>query len=270
MFPAALPVKTTGMSQVLRLLVIPFLVFLIWLAEVWLLCGSQGLFSRGTPAGIFLYTVVACILIGMVIPVLCTRFSFLTGDVNLFQIGFRDLSRTVMACTAVLAIGYFLFILLPPGGMDRKMSAAVFVTLLPTALAAVMVCWAFLGTHLQAYIRRGGMIISISTGVAVTAVLFLAVVFALGVPRPGPDMAGIILCTGIGLAIFFFGVRDVYAAGLMTAFALVYLAGGAVTAATIRENYLYCGLAAVLSFLSLIAVHLYFSRRYTTVLLDQS
>ena len=76
-------------SRSMRLLVIPLLVYSIWLMEIFLLEGNIRLFSRPDPAGLVIYTLVACVLIGSVVPLFLIRRSFLSGAVNLFQIGFR-------------------------------------------------------------------------------------------------------------------------------------------------------------------------------------
>ena len=53
--------------------------------------------------------------------------------------------------------------------------------MLPTAIAAVMICWVLVGTHIQAFVRSGGVVISVFTGVLLTALVFalsMTVLFA--------------------------------------------------------------------------------------------
>ncbi len=80
----------------IRLLVIPCIVYAAWLLEIFLLEGSPHLFERFDPLSLFLYTLIACILTGTVMPLFCIRTAFISGAVNLFQIGFRSFRRTII------------------------------------------------------------------------------------------------------------------------------------------------------------------------------
>jgi hypothetical protein len=65
-------------SATLRLLVIPFAIYTAWLLETFLLEGSMHTFERFDPPGIFLYTIIACIITGIVAPLLYIRNTFKT------------------------------------------------------------------------------------------------------------------------------------------------------------------------------------------------
>ena len=91
-------------SATLRLLVIPFAIYTIWLLETFLLEGSMHLFERFDPPGIFLYTIIACIITGIVAPLLYIRKTFISGAVNMFQIGFRSLRYTFLACVLTCSV----------------------------------------------------------------------------------------------------------------------------------------------------------------------
>ena len=162
-------------SPALRLLVIPFLVYLAWLLEIFLLAGNPRLLEHPEPAGIALYTIAGCILTGMIIPILCIRKAFISGDVTMFQIGFRTFRRTLLACSVTCTIGIGMIMLFNPFGADRLAFANAFILLLPTAVSSVMVCWVLAGTHLQAFVRSGGALLSVTTGVVITSLLFATV-----------------------------------------------------------------------------------------------
>ena len=85
-------------SATLRLLVIPCAIYTAWLLEIFLLEGSMQTFEHVDPLGILLYTIIACIFTGIVAPLLWIRNTFISGAVNMFQIGFRSLRRTFLAC----------------------------------------------------------------------------------------------------------------------------------------------------------------------------
>lgn len=250
---------------ILRLLVIPLLLCGVWLCEVFLLDGSRALMADPLPLPLLLYTLISCIATGILIPVLVIRRSFASGAVIMDQVGFRPLRRTIAASLVTVAVLLATALVLLPPGTDRIVAALHFLLLLPTGIASVMVCWVLVGTHLQALVRAGGPLVSISAGVIITAVLFALVTRA---ATPPADPAGTTLpalMTGILIALFYFAVRDVYAVSfaLTAGMALLYSGrtGPAVLAGS-RPIILFCAAATLLA---LVMVHLCFSRRYTTV-----
>ena len=254
-------------SPVLRLLVIPFLVFLAWLLEIFLLAGNNHLLAHPDPAGIALYTVVGCVLTGMVIPLICIRKAFVTGAVNMFQIGFRPVHRTILACSATGAFGLGMIVLFNPFGTDRFAFANALILVLPTAVASVMVCWVLAGTHVQAFVRNGGAALSISTGVVVTTLLFASAMIA---TDPSVRQEGSLfwpVCTGIGAALFFFAVRDVYATVMVVAGSGVFIYAGVFDPGYLRGTHPIIYALSLIAVVVLIAFHIYLSRDYTTIML---
>jgi hypothetical protein len=246
----------------LRLLIIPLLIYIAWCLEIFLLEGRPALFLSPHPEPLALYTVVGCILVGIVAPIFMIRRSFVSGAVNMFQIGFRPFRRTVAAGTVTAALCYFLVLLVTAPGPARAAVSDTFLLYLPTAIAAVMICWVLIGTHLQALVRTGGAVVSIPTGVVITAILF-GVASLAHTPVAGqgsplvPSMA-----LGIVTAIFFFAVRDVYATVLVTTTGMALLFPFRVDP-TLMPGVI---VSALLAFSALLAVHGYFSQNYATVL----
>ncbi len=256
---------TTFIQPVLRLLVIPLLVYSIWLMEIFLLEGNVRLFSRPDSAGLVIYTLVACILIGSVVPLFLIRRSFLSGAVNLFQIGFRSARRAVLICAVTLAICSVAVVLFIPPGMDSQSFFRVFLLLLPTGVASVMVCWVLVGTHVQALVRGSGALASICAGVVVTSLLFGIVPL---VQTPGvlpQEMTLWHIGSGIIAALFFFSVRDVYATSIVATVLMVF-------PVTAGSGIIYPGyamtpvlLSAAISLGTLIGIHWYLSRNFVTI-----
>ena len=210
-------------QPVMRLLVIPLLVYCIWLMEIFLLERNARLFLQPDPAGLVIYTLVASVLIGSVVPLFLIRRSFLSGAVNLFQIGFRSARRTVMACALTLAILSVAVVLFNPPGMDRLSFFRVFLLLLPTGIASAMVCWVLVGTHVQALVRGGGAPASICVGVVATSILF-GMVSLVQTPGVLPhEMTLWSIVSGVIAALFFFSVRDVYATSMVATMLMVFL-----------------------------------------------
>lgn len=257
-----LPPLSASRQAVLRLLIIPLLLSIAWCIEIFLLEGRPGLFRAPDPVPLLLYTVVCCILAGIIAPVLLVRRSFVSGAVNMYQIGFRPFRRTIAAGTVTAAFCYFLFLVVTTPGPARVAVSDTFLLYLPTAIAAVMICWVLVGTHLQALVRTGGAVVSIPTGVVITAILF-GVVSLAHTPVAGqgsPVVPSIAL--GTVTALFFFAVRDVYATVFVTTTGMALLFPRVIDP-VFMPGIILC---AVLALLSLLVVHGYFSQNYATVI----
>jgi hypothetical protein len=262
--------QTTGFSPAtrfspFRLILIPLLIYIVWVLDTFLLEGSVGLFIMYQPYFLLLYTVIANIFMGIVVPVFCLRSAFLSGAVNMFQIGFRSRRRMVIAVTITALAGYLLLVTFTSYGTRRTALLGMTASMLPVAIASVMVCWVLIGTHLQAYVRSYGAIVSITTAVPVTGILFGLSFAAHSPPLNEPGM--ILLATVIGVvsALFFFSVRDLYASAVFVAFALaLFLQGQADPVYSTSVSPVVAG-TAVLSILSLAGCQWYLSRQFITV-----
>jgi len=252
----------------IRLLVIPFTVYIAWLLEIFLLEGSLDLFYRFDPPLLFVYTLIACILTGIIVPLLCVRTAFVSGTVNLFQIGFRSLRRTIIACTLTGIICYGAVIFLNPFGTDRFAFAHALLFFLPGAIASVMICWVLAGTHVQAFVRGGGMVISISAGIMVTALLFGMTTFAYFPAAIRQDIFFSLVSTGIIGAFFFFAVRDVYSTSLVVGVCSVFAMSDRISLHYLQDP-VYIWINAILAIGVLAGIHLYLSRNYVTLEIPQ-
>ncbi len=252
-------------SATLRLLVIPFAIYTAWLLETFLLEGSMHTFERFDPPGIFLYTIIACIITGIVAPLLYIRKTFISGAVNMFHIGFRSLRYTFLTCFLTCSICYGTVILFNPFGNDRFAFLNAFILLLPSAIASVMMCWVLMGTHVQAFVRSGGAIVSISIGIMVTTVLFGVTTFAYFPAFPQQDMIFSSVIIGIIAAIFFFAVREVYATILVVAICSVFTLADRINPFYVQNAVPYVWMSAVLAVSVLMGIHLYLSRNYMTL-----
>jgi hypothetical protein len=250
---------------VIRLFVIPLTLYAAWFLETFLLEKNLNLFTHIDPGALILYTVLACILTGTVLPFLILRKSFLSGDVNMFQIGFRPLRRTLTACICTFIAGYVAVIVLSPFGTDRGAFVNAFVLLMPTAIASVMVCWVLAGTHVQSLVRGGGSQVSIPAGVMITALLFgLTTLVHSGLNSVGEALS---LSIGAGIigALFFFAVRDVYATTIAVAGMSVFLMADRIDPLILTQHDPWVYLSSGLAIVVLAAIHLHLFRNYTTI-----
>ncbi|MDP2797927.1 MAG: hypothetical protein Q8N94_10525 [Methanoregula sp.] len=252
-------------SGLLRLLVFPFAIYSVWMIVTALFEGDLRLFLSADPRGIIVYTVFACIITGMILPVYCIRESFITGAVNMFQIGFWPVRRTFYACALTTFFGYMAMRLFSPFGTDTSAFGYAFLLLLPTAIASVMVCWVLLGTHVQAFVRGGGTVISISAGSLITAWLFCITSFVHSPPvHLQPALAGF-LVLGLAAAVFFFAIRDVYATSIFVAFGLTFVMADRIGVSGMQAAIPVLYGSALLGIITLIGIHLYFVRNFRTV-----
>jgi len=254
------------LSPALRLLVIALLVYLAWLLEIFLLAANPRLLEHPEPAGIALYTVVGCILTGMILPILCIRKAFISGAVTMFQIGFRTFRRTLLACSVTCTIGIGMIVLFNPFGADRLAFANAFLLLLPTAASSVMVCWVLAGTHLQAFVRSGGALLSITTGVVITSLLFATAVLAISPSVREEGTTFWPVCIGLGAALFFFAVRDVYATVIVVTGSGVFFGAGIFDPGYLHGIHPQIYASSLLAVVVLLALHFYLSRNYATIM----
>jgi hypothetical protein len=249
----------------IRLLVIPVAIYAAWLLEIFLLEGIERLFERFDPIHLFLYTLIACILTGIIVPLLCVRTSFVTGVVNLFQIGFRSFRRTIMACALSGIICYAGVIILNPFGTDRIAFANALLFLLPGAIASVMICWVLVGTHVQAFVRGEGMAVSISIGILVTAALFGMTTFAYFPAAFRQDLLFSAVLIGFIASVFFFAVRDVYSTSFIVGVCSVFTQADRISPLYLHNAPVYVWINAALTVSILAGIHLYLSRNYVTL-----
>lgn len=262
-------VPDTGMGRpsAVTLVLIPLLIVIIWIIENYLLAGGSLISAKTGSPGLLLYTVLSCIVVGIIVPLIRIRTAFRAGAVNMFQIGFRSLRRTVatVSLTTLATYTIVLFLRVYGIGPDRETGFFLFAIFLPTAVAAVMICWVLAGTHIQAYVRSGGILISIVTGAVTTALFFGLSMSTLFAGDRVPDLFLGYFAAGIFVALFFFAVRDIYATVFVVAWALVLIAGSVpdfVIPYSLTSAVVFC---AILAVAALVIVHWHFSRHYTTV-----
>jgi hypothetical protein len=259
------PVGPFSRQAFTRYLVIPFLVYLLWSLETFLFVGNVHLFQRPEPVGLLLYTLVCCVLVGLVFPVFLVRRAFVSGAVNMFQLGFRSLRRTLLAGSLTVLVICALVALQNPFGPDRSSFAAAFLLLLPAGASLAMICWVLVGTHVQAFVRGGGAPVSISVGTVVTSLLFGLTPLVMFPGATSPELLFRTISLGLLAALFFFGLRDVWASCVAVTGGLVYLAAGQLDVVQLHAALPALSVSAVITVAVLAGIHWYLSRHYVTV-----
>lgn len=248
-----------------RLILIPLLIYTAWVIDTFLMEGNGEIFTRYQPFPFLMYSVVANIFMGTVIPVLCLKSAFFSGAVNMFQVGFRNPRRTLSAVTVTALAGSLVLVTFTAYGSKRLTLLLMTAFLLPTAIAGVTVCWVLIGTHLQAYIRSYGATVSIILGVLVTGLLFGLSFAAHSPPLNLVPFLTMGIFIGVASAVFFFSVRDVYASALFLAYGLAYVLQGIVDPRYVQDISLPVLGSAALAVLALAGCQCYLQRQFITV-----
>jgi len=116
----------------------------------------------------------------------------------------------------------------------------------------------------QAFVRGGGMVISISVGIMVTALLFGMTTFAYFPATFRQDIFFSLVSIGIIAAVFFFAVRDVYSTSLVVGVCSVFAMSDRISPYYLQDT-LYIWINAILAIGVLAGIHLYLSRNYVTL-----
>ena len=252
-------------SPAISLILIPLMIYIIWVLDTFLLEGSTGTFTSYHPWSLILYTIIAGIFMGIIVPVFFLKSAFLSGAVNMFQIGFRSLRRTILTVICTALFGYLILIMIPPYNAQKMALVGMTFLVFPSAIASVMVCWVIAGTHLQAYVRNYRTIVSITAGVLATGIMFGLSFAAHSPPLNQPQTLLMVTGAGIASALYFFSVREVWGTSIFVAFALVLVLQGHVDPAYIAPVSPVTAGTAMLSVIALAACRLYLSRRFITI-----
>jgi len=252
-----------------RLLILPLILSGAWILEIFLFQGWPQVFLSPRPFGLLFYTLMTCVFIGILVPVILMRQAFLRGDANMHQLGFRSVRRTLLMAGLTVLIVWMAVALQNPFGTDRPGFISAYLLLLPTGIASAMVCCVLAGTHVQAFVRERGALVAILAGTAVSALLF-----ALSLSAHFPDAVTAasflrFLSAGALSALFFFAVRDVWAVSVAVTGFLVWLTAGWLDPAQVSLQYPAVLAAAFISAGILGALQWYLSRHYVTIAVPQ-
>jgi hypothetical protein len=197
-----------------KLIVIPIIIYLVWVLAAYLLEGRINLLQKPDRLGRTTYAIVANIAIGTVIAIWLLRPSISDGFVTTRQLGFRTLKRTLIVVAIASAIGSIIFVVQRPESLDPIVVLNIFAQVLPTSIAEVVVCWVAIGTAFESITRihkNNGRIVSVIVGAAAATILFGLYHFAHSPPFNSPSMVILLMYPGILTSIVYFIGRDIYA-----------------------------------------------------------
>jgi hypothetical protein len=109
-------------------------------------------------------------------------------------------------------------------------------------------------------------VFSITTGVVITSILFASATLA---ASPSVRQEGILfwpVCTGIGAALFFFAVRDVWATVIVVTGSGVFTGAGSFDPVSLHGTAPGIYVSSLLAVAVLLALHIWLSRNYATII----
>jgi hypothetical protein len=185
-----------------------------WTAATWVLEGRIRTMLRPDAAlDRALYAVVANLLIGTLSAAWVVRWMVSARYAGRRDAGFGSPpARSALAVAAGLALGFGLYVAQGAPTLGPVALANASAQVLVVSIAEVMVCWAVVGSALEAALRaRGWRRLPAGVAAAVVAsVLFGAHHYAHSPPFDSHAMVALLTAVGLATSVFFFASRDVY------------------------------------------------------------
>jgi Na+-transporting NADH:ubiquinone oxidoreductase subunit NqrB len=159
-----------------------------------------------------LYAVVANLLVGTVAAAWVVRGMVTDRHVDGRDAGFGPPARSAAAVAAGLILGFGLYVAQGAPIFDPVALANAFAQVLVVSVAEVMVCWAAIGSAVEATLRaRGWRRVHAALGAAVAASLLFGLHhYAHSPPFDSHAMVALLTAVGLATGVFFFVSRDVY------------------------------------------------------------
>jgi hypothetical protein len=186
--------------------------YLLWCAATYWFEGRVDLLTHPTVLGRVTYIGVANILIGTLGAAFLLRRYITVGATTPERLGFRSARRTALALVLAAAGGYAAFTLLAPGAQGTLIRVNLFLNVLPTSIAEMVVCWALLGGSVEALLRPRGRALAVVAAILVADLLFGVYHYAHSAPFNQIGMVLFLLVPGLVTSLVYFLGRDLYAA----------------------------------------------------------
>lgn len=252
------------MKRHVFLITTAIVVYLVWTFATYLFEGRVNLLHRDNPLGRFEYSIIVNILIGTVVAMLAIKSSVASGQLSLWQTGFRSVKYTAVLVAVAGVIGFILFVIQGPASLNPIAISNVFSQTLPTSIAEVVVCWAVIGASIESFSKnRLGKNLSVIVGMITSTVLFGVYHFAHSEPFNQVSMVMILMLPGLLTSIVYFVGRDIYATIVFHNFQALFGVLASVEIARLSEIPFPVVLLAAASVLALIITDRFVVRKKT-------
>ncbi len=200
------------MSKVKQMMLASISVYLVWVIATYFLEGR--ILTLLLPEAIFertVYTLIANFLIGTVFSVWVLRSFLVSGVVNLKQLGFRSIRRTLVAIIIAGLIGFSFFIISNPPSLNPIVISNVYAQVITVSVAEIIVCWGVIGASFEALTSIKGRAISMLVGIFAADFLFGIYHFAHSPPFNQIGTILFLMVIGLLTSLVYFIGRDIYA-----------------------------------------------------------
>jgi hypothetical protein len=192
--------------------------FLLWTLATYWFEGRINMLQNPTLVGRWTYVLIANIAVGtLAVGWLVHRWR-VDGLVTAAQLGFRGVTRSLVAIVLGGGIGLGLFLLMRPPSTDPLVLFNGFAQTLPTSIAEVLVCWVIVGGSVEASARQKGQVMAILLALVVADVLFGVYHYAHSAPFNQLNTVLFLMLPGLVTSLVYFVGRDVYATILIQNF----------------------------------------------------
>lgn len=200
-------------SATRKALLLALALYAVWVFATWFFEGRILTFQRPEDIGARLtYALVANVLVGIGGTALVIRFLSSSGEILSRQAGFRGIAHAVAAVVIGGALGLALYALQGAPSWNPVVIVNAYAQVLVGSIAEVMVCWAVVGTVVEAWLLRDGRgrLVSVILAAIVASVVFGIYHFAHSPPFNSVGTVAFLSVIGLLTSAFFFVSRDVY------------------------------------------------------------
>lgn len=192
-------------------LILALVLFGTWTLLTYLLEGFPRTLLRPEAIALRLtYAAIANLGVGIVGAAWLLRYLSRAGAVTLRAAGFRHATHSLAAGAAGAGLGLAFYLARQPPSRDVVIIANAFSQILVVSTAEVLVCWAAVGTTLEAALRKRAIPLPTLWAAVGASVLFGAYHFAHSPPFNSVRLVALLAAIGLLTSAFFFMSRDVY------------------------------------------------------------
>lgn len=201
----------TVSSGARRAVVLAVALYALWVLTTYLLEGRVLTLQRPEATGARLaYALVANILVGIGGSILVIRSLSRAGTISPRQAGFRGLTHATVAVLVGALCGIAVYAAQGAPSSNPVVILNAYAQVLVTSVAEVLVCWAVIGSAVEALLRHRGKLVSVVLAAIISSVLFGVYHFAHSPPFNTVAFVVLLTIVGLGTSLFFFVSRDVY------------------------------------------------------------
>jgi len=200
-----------NLSEKKRTILFASSLYIVWVFFTWLLEGRiLTLLRPEATLERLAYIIIANYIVGIVIALWLMHYFIDSGFLELKQMGFRSIKRTIIAVVIGGAIGFAIYAIQSPPSMDPIVISNAFAQVLTVSITEIVVCWGIIGSSAESLTKEKGHYVSAIAAILSASVLFGIYHFAHSPPFNTVMMVLFLTLIGVGTSLFYFIIRDIY------------------------------------------------------------